>query len=119
MNSVIIRLGRKDWNGEDGIFDFLNLIFYPHTKDFEKRFGKYIDLSQYEELRKEAKKMSGLGECVYAEGKAEGEAEGVANVFAVLDYINSNPDKTDSEIAMELKCDETLVTESRKRVSSK
>ena len=119
MELVIIRLGRKDWNGEDGIFDFLNLIFYPHNKDFEERFGKYIDLSQYEELRKEAKKMSGLGECVYAEGKAEGIAKGVANVLAVLDYINSNPDKTDSEIAMELKCDETLVTESRKRVSSK
>ena len=109
MELVIIRLGKSEWSGEDGIFDFLNLIFYPHGKDFEKRFSKYVDTSQYEELMKEAKKMSGLGECVYKDG--------VASAFEVINYINEHPDKSDIDVSMEINCELSLVEKARQTIA--
>ncbi|MBQ0042273.1 MAG: PD-(D/E)XK nuclease family transposase [Lachnospiraceae bacterium] len=114
MELVIIRLGNSEWTGEEGLFDFLNLIFYPHSRDFEERFGKYIDLSQYEELKEEAKKMSGLGECVYNDGIAKGESY----AFEVIKYINDYPEKSDEDVSAELHCNPSLVEEARKTIDN-
>lgn len=70
---VLIRLGAEDYEGEKGLLDFLNILFYPHKKDFVDKLDSYIDLSSYEELKEEAIKMSGLAESVLEEGIEKGK----------------------------------------------
>lgn len=53
-------------------YNFLNILFYPHKKDFVGKLGNYIDLSSYEELKEEAIKMGGLGESVLERGIEQG-----------------------------------------------
>ena len=77
MTLVVIRLGEKVYNGDEGdegyeLFDFLNLIMYPHNKDFIRNMSKYIDFSDNEELWKEANTMSGLGQSILEEGIEQG-----------------------------------------------
>ena len=81
MTLVVIRLGERVYNGsenEEGyeLFDFLNLIMYPHNKNFMEDMSKYIDFSKNEELWKEAENMSGLGQSILEEGRTEGRTEG-------------------------------------------
>jgi hypothetical protein len=81
MTLVLIRLGNKEYNGsrdDEGhdLFDFLNLIMYPHDGNFMCNVGRYIDFSSNAELWKEAGSMSGLGECVYNDGRKDGIKEG-------------------------------------------
>ncbi len=77
MTLVVIRLGEKVYNGDEEdegyeLFDFLNLIMYPHNKDFIRNMSKYIDFSDNEELWKEANTMSGLGQSILEEGIEQG-----------------------------------------------
>lgn len=77
MTLVVIKLGNKVYNGnrddeEYGILRFLNTIMYPHGHDFLDKMSEYIDFSSNEELWKEAKQVSGLGECVFQEGLEKG-----------------------------------------------
>ncbi len=77
MTLVVIRLGEKVYNGDEGdegyeLFDFINLMMYPHNKDFIKNMSKYIDFSNNEELWKEANTMSGLGQSILEEGIEQG-----------------------------------------------
>ena len=77
MTLVVIRLGKKVYNGDEEdegyeLFDFLNLIMYPHNKDFIRNMSKYIDFSNNEELWKEANTMSGLGQSILEEGIEQG-----------------------------------------------
>ena len=77
MTLVGIRLEEKVYNGDaedEGyeLFDFLNLIMYPHNKDFIRNMSKYIDFSDNEELWKEANTMSGLGQSILEEGIEQG-----------------------------------------------
>ena len=67
MTLVIIRLGKKEYNGEkkDEGYDllrFLNTIMYPHRDDFMEVVSDYIDFSQNSELREEVKKVMGIGQ---------------------------------------------------------
>jgi hypothetical protein len=102
MTLVLIRLGDKVYNGckdDEGhdLFDFLNLIMYPHDKDFINNVSKYIDFSNNTKLRREAGNMSGLGECVLndgikigkAEGIIEGKAEGKIETTERLNKLNA------------------------------
>ena len=66
MTLVVIRLGERVYNGsenEEGyeLFDFLNLIMYPHNKNFMEDMSKYIDFSKNEELWKEAENIRNYG----------------------------------------------------------
>jgi hypothetical protein len=81
MSLVLIRLGDKVYNRDEGdeghdLFDFLNLIMYPHDENFMEDMRKYIDFSNNPELWKEAGSMRGLGQCVYDDGRADGRLEG-------------------------------------------
>lgn len=65
------------YNGEEGnegygLLRFLNAIMYPHREDFMDTISEYIDFSGNEELWKEAKHMSGLGQSVLEEGIEQG-----------------------------------------------
>lgn len=55
-------------------------------------------------------------ENVKQEGIEIGLEQGHADIFVILDYIKANPNKSDSEVAEELKCNLSLVQESRKRI---
>lgn len=82
MTLIVIRLGDKVYNGDETdeeyeIFDFLNLIMYPHNKDFIKNMSRYIDFSNNEELWKEVNNMSGLGQSILEEGIERGIEEGI------------------------------------------
>lgn len=82
MTLVIIKLGNKVYNGsrddEDyKILRFLNTIMYPHESDFLEKVSEYIDFSLNEELWKEVKQVSGLGECVFRDGLKEGMEKGM------------------------------------------
>ena len=82
MTLVVIRLGEKVYNGDEEdegyeLFDFLNLMMYPHNKDFIKNMSKYIDFSNNEELWKEATTMSGLGQSILEEGIEQGIEQGI------------------------------------------
>ena len=77
MTLVIIKLGDKVYNGrkEDRDYEllhFLNMIMYPHKENFMDEISEYIDFSGNEELREEAKRMTGLGESIFMEGREEG-----------------------------------------------
>jgi hypothetical protein len=98
MTLVLIRLGDKVYNGnrdDEGhdLFDFLNLIMYPHDENFMNDVSRYIDFSNNAELRREAGNMSGLGECVLNDGikigKAEGKIEGKIETTERLNKLNA------------------------------
>lgn len=82
LKLVIIRLGQKVYNGEKGnkgygLLRFLNAIMYPHREDFMDTVSEYIDFSENEELWKEVKHMSGLGQSVLEEGIEQGIERGI------------------------------------------
>jgi hypothetical protein len=98
MTLVLIRLGDKVYNGDrddegHDLFDFLNLIMYPHDENFMNDVSRYIDFSNNAELRREAGNMSGLGECVLNDGikigKAEGKIEGKIETTERLNKLNA------------------------------
>jgi hypothetical protein len=73
MTLIIIRLGDEQYNGKEedeyyDLFKFLNLIMYPHDKNFINDIKPYVDFSNNTELWKEADNMSGLGMAVYNDG---------------------------------------------------
>lgn len=81
---ILIRLGAEDYDGEVGLLDFLNILFYPHKKDFVNKLEKYIDLSSYDEWKEEAMKMSGLAESILEEGIEQGIEQGKLNTLIEL-----------------------------------
>lgn len=67
LTLIIIRLGKRVYNGEKGdegydLMRFLNTIMYPHRDDFMDVVSDYIDFSQNEELRQEVKRVLGIGQ---------------------------------------------------------
>jgi len=77
LTLVIIRLGKKEYNGEkkDEGYDllrFLNTIMYPHREDFMEVVSDYIDFSQNKELREEVKKVMGIGQIMLETGIEQG-----------------------------------------------
>ena len=67
LTLVIIRLGKKEYNGEEkdegyDLLRFLNTIMYPHGDDFMEIVSDYIDFSQNSELSEEVKKVMGIGQ---------------------------------------------------------
>ena len=90
LKLVVIRLGGKVYNGEEGdegygLLRFLNAIMYPHREDFMDTISEYIDFSENEELWKEAEHMSGLGQSVLEEGIEQGIERGIRAM--VLDNL--------------------------------
>lgn len=78
---VVIRLGDKVYNGDEGsegyrLLRFLNAIMYPHEENFMDTISEYIDFSANEELWKETKGMFSLGQCILEDGRKEGREEG-------------------------------------------
>ena len=55
LELIVIRLGTEDYAGEKGLLDFLNILFYPHKKDFINKLEQYVDLSSYDNLKKQSK----------------------------------------------------------------
>ncbi|HBA49317.1 MAG TPA: hypothetical protein DCZ91_16295 [Lachnospiraceae bacterium] len=79
---VIIRLGDKVYNGDEGsegyrLLRFLNAIMYPHEEGFMDTISEYIDFSANEELWKETNGMFSLGQCILEDGKKEGMEKGI------------------------------------------
>ncbi len=77
LTLVIIRLGKKEYNGEkkDEGYDllrFLNTIMYPHRDDFMEVVSDYIDFSQNSELSEEVKKVMGIGQIMLETGIEQG-----------------------------------------------
>jgi hypothetical protein len=71
------------------LFDFLNLIMYPHDDEFITNVGRYIDFSDNAELKKKVGNMSGLGECVLKDGIKIGKAEGEIETKERLNKLNA------------------------------
>jgi hypothetical protein len=76
MTLIVIRLGDKVYGGKEedeyyDLFKFLNLIMYPHGKNFINDMKPYVDFSNNPELWKEADNMSGLGMAVYNDGRED------------------------------------------------
>lgn len=96
MTLVIIKLGDKVYNGrkEDRDYEllhFLNMIMYPHKENFMDEISEYIDFSGNEELREEAKRMTGLGESIFMEGREEGQEKGIRAL--ILDNLEERTPK--------------------------
>jgi hypothetical protein len=88
MTLVIIRLGDKVYDGKEedeyyDLFKFLNLIIYPHDKNFINDIKPYVDFSNNPELWKEADNMSGLGMAVYNDG-CEDATERLNKLISIL-----------------------------------
>lgn len=82
LKMVLIRLGEKVYNGEEGdegyrLLRFLNVIMYPHRENFMDTISEYIDFSENEELWKEAEHMTGLGQSILEEGIGQGIEKGI------------------------------------------
>jgi hypothetical protein len=95
MTLVIIRLGDKAYDGkkEDEYYDlfkFLNLIMYPHDKNFINDMKPYVDFSNNTELWKEADNMSGLGMAVYRDGVEQGEDNATVRLNKLISILISN-----------------------------
>lgn len=89
MKLVIIRLGDKVYNGDEGsegyrLLRFLNAIMYPHEEDFMDTISEYIDFSANEDLWKETKGMFSLGQCILEDGKKEGMEKGMEKGMRAL-----------------------------------
>lgn len=77
MTLVIIRLGKKEYNGTKGsegfdLLRFLNAIMYPHKADFMEVVSDYIDFSQNDQLRQKVKLMLGIGQIILEDGIERG-----------------------------------------------
>ncbi len=77
LTLIIIKLGDKVYNGEKGdegyeLFRFLNVLMYPHKREFMDTVSEYIDFSGNEELWKEMTHMTGLGQSIFEEGIQKG-----------------------------------------------
>ena len=73
LKLVIIRLGKKEYNGEEkdegyDLLRFLNTIMYPHGDNFMEVVSDYIDFSQSRELSEEVKKVMGIGQIMLETG---------------------------------------------------
>jgi len=73
LTLVIIRLGKKEYNGKEkdegyDLLRFLNTIMYPHGDDFMEVVSDYIDFSQNSELSEEVKKVVGIGQIMLETG---------------------------------------------------
>ena len=82
MTLAIIKLGDKEYNGEEGnegfeLLRFLNTIMYPHGDDFIEKLSNYFDFSENEELWKEEPHMFSLSQCIYEDGLEEGIEQGI------------------------------------------
>lgn len=89
MTLVVIKLGNIVYNGEKGeenydLLHFLNTVMYPHKADFIETVSEYIDFSETEELWKEVSGVTGLGQCVYNDGRMDGIEEGREEGIRVL-----------------------------------
>ena len=89
LTLVIIRLGKKEYNGEkkDEGYDllrFLNTIMYPHRDDFMEVVSDYIDFSQNRELSKEVKKVMGIGQIMLETGINQGIEQGIEQGIKVF-----------------------------------
>lgn len=74
LSLVIIRLGSESCESDNELLDFLNILFYPHRKDFMTRITKFIDFKDNDELRQEVSGMSGLGQSILESGLEKGDA---------------------------------------------
>ncbi len=74
LSLVIIRLGSKDYEGENELIGFLNAFFYEHENKKEM-LSRYIDF-QGDEVEQEVSKMKGFGMSIYYDGKKDGRNEG-------------------------------------------
>lgn len=74
---VVIRLGDEECKSDNELLDFLNILFYPHRKDFMTRITKFIDFKDNDELRQEVSGMSGLGQSILEEGLERGLERGL------------------------------------------
>jgi hypothetical protein len=103
MTLVIIRLGNKVYGGKEedeyyDLFKFLNLIMYPHDKNFINDMKPYVDFSNNPELWKEADNMSGLGMAVYNDGREDATErlnkliERLSNDNRIDDLVRSSKD---------------------------
>ena len=77
LTLVIIRLGKKEYNGKEkdegyDLLRFLNTIMYPHGDDFMEVVSDYIDFSQNSELSEEVKKVVGIGQIMLKTGIEQG-----------------------------------------------
>ena len=82
LTLVIIRLGKKEYNGEEkdegyDLLRFLNTIMYPHGEDFMEIVSDYIDFSQNSELSEEVKKVMGIGQIMLETGIEQGIEQGI------------------------------------------
>lgn len=78
-------------------------------------------IKEFTSLRVKKTRGGGYSVCkavmeIANDAQKRGIEQGVDNVFEILDYIIANPNKQDSEVAAELKCEKYLVTEARKRL---
>lgn len=96
LEMVVIKLGNKVYNGEEGnegyeLLRFLNAIMYPHREDFMDTISEYIDFSGNEELWQEAEHMSGLGQSILEEGMEQGIEQGIQAM--ILDNLEEQVSK--------------------------
>ena len=78
LSLVIIRLGSKDYEGENELIGFLNAFFYEHENKKEK-LSKYIEFREEEE--QEVARMKGFGMSIYKDGKEDGITEERINII--------------------------------------
>lgn len=75
LSLVIIRLGSRDYEGENELIGFLNAFFYQHENKKES-LSRYIDFQDDEEIKQEVSGMKGLGQAIYEDGIEDGTIKG-------------------------------------------
>lgn len=117
MTLVVIRLGEKVYNGDEEdegyeLFNFLNLMMYPHNKDFIRNMSKYIDFSNNEELWKEANAMSGLGQSILEEGIEQGIEQGISKFIELCQEFGVSKEETLQKVISKFSVSEGVAWES-------
>ena len=107
LTMVIVRLGEAEYHGGESdegyeVLRFLNMLMYPHRKDFMKVMSEYIDFSENKELWEEVARMNGLGQSVLEEGIEQGIEQG--GLYRLIDQVGRKLEKgkKEEEIADEL-----------------
>ena len=77
MTMIVIRLGHSDINEGTELIQFLNSIFFPQEEGAFETISNYIDFSENEELRREVRSMTGIGQSILDEGIGIGVGKGI------------------------------------------
>lgn len=89
LELIIVRLGSSECpEGKADLFPFLTALFYPQRPNFREIIERYIDFESNRKMEEEVSKMTGLGQSILEEGRAEGRVSDILDLLGETGEIS-------------------------------